>query len=63
MFEGVGGGKKVLKALGRIDLGVCYTRGARSRRSCGWWRSRGRWGGWGGMNRSSDMDGSRKIMR
>ena len=38
---GEGGGR----ALGRIDVGVCYTRGARSRRWCGWWRRRGRCGG------------------
>ena len=37
MFEGVGGGgggggaRGVFTALGRIDVGVCYTRGARSR--------------------------------
>ena len=51
MFEGVGGGrvgaKGFLTALGRIDVGVCYTRGARSRRWCGWWGRRGRWGGGG----------------
>ena len=29
---GSGGGG----ALSRIDVGVCYTRGARSRRWCGW---------------------------
>ena len=39
MFEEVGGlGRKgFLTALGRIDVGICYTRGARSRRWCGWW--------------------------
>ena len=38
------------RALGRIDVGVCYTRGARSRRWCGWWGRRGRWGlGWVGI--------------
>ena len=31
--ECAGGGR----ALGRIYVGVCYTRGARSRRWCGWW--------------------------
>ena len=34
MFEGVGGGWRgggVPTALGRIDVGACYTRGARSR--------------------------------
>ena len=45
MFEGVGGG--VPTALGRIDVGACYTRGARSRR---WWG----WGG-GGVNWSYGM--------
>ena len=46
MFEGVGGGgTRVLTALGRIDVGVCYTRGARSRRWCGWWGRRGVGGG------------------
>ena len=42
--EGGGGGR----ALGRIDVGVCYTRGARFRRWCGWWGRRGRWGREGG---------------
>ena len=37
--KGWGAGAKG-RALGRIDVGVCYTRGARSRRWCGWW-----WGG------------------
>ena len=40
MFAGVGGEggtKGFLTALGRIYVGVCYTRGARSRRWCGWW--------------------------
>ena len=40
MFEGVGGvgwrEQKGFNTLGRIDVGVCYTRGARSRR----WRGR-----------------------
>ena len=31
-------------ALGRIVVGICYTRGARSRPWCGWWGRRGRWG-------------------
>ena len=39
MFEGVGVGVGVgegfPRALCRIDVGVCYTRGARSRRWCG----------------------------
>ena len=30
-------------ALGRIDVGVYYTRCARSRRWCGWWERRGRY--------------------
>ena len=41
----MGGGKGFLTALGRIDVGVCYTRRARSRRWCRWWGKRGRWGG------------------
>ena len=41
MFEGVRGepgvgANRYLPALGGIDVGVCYTRGARPRRSCGW---------------------------
>ena len=46
MFEsgvvavGEGGGGEM--TLGRIYVGVCYTRVARSRRSCGWWGRRGR---------------------
>ena len=48
MFAGVEGwGEGGLTALGRIDVGVCHTRGARSRRSCGLWGRRGRWGGGG----------------
>ena len=36
--------------LGRIDVGVCYARGARSRRWCGWRGRKGRWGrGWVGI--------------
>ena len=35
---GGGGGR----ALGRIYVAVCNTRGARSRRWCGWWGRRGR---------------------
>ena len=58
--EGGGGAKGFLKtSSGRIDVGVCYTRGATSRRWCGWWERRGRWGG--GVNCSRGMDGSRKI--
>ena len=30
--------------LVRTDVGVCYTRGARSPRWGGWWGRRGRWG-------------------
>ena len=46
MFEGGGGlgGEEFPTGLGRVDVGVCYTRGARSRRWCGWWGRRGRWG-------------------
>ena len=64
MFEGKGRGFPT--ALGRIDvyqLEACYTRGARSRRWCGWWGRRERWGRGGGGNCRSGMDGSRKIMR
>ena len=32
------------RALGGIDVGVCYTRGARSRPWCGWLGRRGRCG-------------------
>ena len=42
------GGKGFPTALGRIDVGACYTRSARSRRWCGWWGRRGRRGGRGG---------------
>ena len=38
-----------------IYVGACYTRGARSMRSCGWWGRRGCWRG--GMNESYVMDG------
>ena len=42
---GVGGGEcGGGRALGRIDVRVCYTPGARSRRWCGWWEKTGRWG-------------------
>ena len=42
-----GGTERVFQptSSGRIDVGVCYTRGTRSRRWCGWWGRRGRWGG------------------
>ena len=61
MFVEGGGG--LLTSLGRIDVGVCYTRGARSRRWRGWWGRRGRWGrGWVG-NCNSGMDGSKTITR
>ena len=52
MFEGVVGragnwGERFEPTLGRIDVGVCYTRGARSRQWCGWWGRRRRLGqGW-----------------
>ena len=48
-----GGGR----ALGRIDVGVCDTRGARSRRWCGWWVEGGGvgdGGGWELQQRHSD---------
>ena len=41
----VGGGKGFLTGLSRIYVGACCTRSARSRRSRGWWRGRGRQGG------------------
>ena len=56
--RGRGGG-----ALGRIDVGVCYTRGARSRRWCGWWGKVGALGTEVGGNCSSGMDGSETITR
>ena len=42
----MGGDKRAFctTSLGRIDVGVCYTRGARSRRWCAWWGRRGRGG-------------------
>ena len=43
MAGGAGGGGG--GALSRIDVGVCYTRGARSRRWCRWWEKRGGVGG------------------
>ena len=49
-----GGGEGILTAMGRIYVGVCYTRGARSRRWCGWRGRRGRWK-WGGMNWSGGI--------
>ena len=36
------------RALGRIDVGIGYTRGARSRRWCGWWGEGGGVGDGGG---------------
>ena len=36
------------RASGRIGGGVCYTRGARSRRWCGWWVKGGGVGDGGG---------------
>ena len=59
MFEGVGGGEfptTLCRIVYSLDVGVCYTRGARSRRWCGWWGRRGRWGG---TNRSYSMDGKK----
>ena len=43
--EGAGGGGE--STLGRIDVGVCITYGAKSRPCCGWWGWSGRWGGAG----------------
>ena len=59
-----GGGERVFQttSLGRIDVGVCYTRGARSRRWCVWWGRRERFLLWGGGDGSSGMGGSRQIM-
>ena len=42
-----GDGGEWESASGRIDVGVCFTRGARSSRWYGWWRGRGRLGWWG----------------
>ena len=56
---GGGGAGRAGRALGRIDVGICYTRGAGSRRSCGWWERRGRWRGGGGINESYVMDGQK----
>ena len=48
----------------RIDVGVCCTRGARSRRWCRWCGGMGRWRGAGGRGELKQrMDGSRKTMR
>ena len=50
-------------ALGRIDVGVCYTRGARSRRWCGLWRRRGRFGGlFPGQCPRRFIDSDREVM-
>ena len=55
-FEQEGAGKNggsgeeggaFLTGLCRIYVGARYSRGARSRRSCGWWGRRGRLGGGG----------------
>ena len=61
MFEGVGGGG-FPTALCRTDVGVCYTRGARSRRWCWWWGMRGR-GEVGGGRIGAKAWMARKIMR
>ena len=70
MFEGVKvgwvGGKVMglgWGALGHIDVGVCYTRGAGSRLWRRWWGRGGRWGRGGGGTCSSGMHGSEKKMR
>ena len=61
--EGSGGGRRVSTGLCCIYVRACCTRGARSRRSCGWWGRRGRWERGGVGNCSSGMDGSETIMR
>ena len=43
----------------RIYVRACYTRGARSRRSCGWWGRRGVEEGGGGVNESNAMNGKK----
>ena len=48
-WGGLGGERGFPTALGRTDVGACYTRGARSRRWCRWWRRRGRWRGGEGI--------------
>ena len=60
---GGGGRGRGGRALGRIDVGVGYTRGARSRRWCGWWVKEGALGTGVGGNCSSGMDGSETITR
>ena len=60
---GGGGPGRGGRALGRIDVGVCYTRGARSRRWWGWWVKEGALGTGVGGNCSSGMDGSETIAR
>ena len=52
-----GGAKRFSTGLCRIDVGACYTRGARSRR----WGRRGGLGGGGSSRATSWM--ARKIMR
>ena len=61
MAEGVRG--RGGRALGRIDVGVGYTRGARSRGWCGWWVKEGASGTGVGGNCSSGMDGSETMTR
>ena len=56
----MGGGKR---ALVRIDVVVCYTRGAGSRRWCGCWRDGGGVEIGGRGNCSSGMDDSKTIIR
>ena len=58
-----GGGRRGGRALGRIDVGVGYTRGGRSRRWCGWWVREGTLGTRVGGDCSSGMDGSETITR
>ena len=40
-------GKSYTPAVRMKICRACYTRGARSTRSCGWWGKRGRWRGGG----------------
>ena len=43
------GGRGVCEGLRSIDVGVCYTRGAKSRRWCGWWDEGAMRAGGGGI--------------
>ena len=48
VWAGRGKGRGGLTGFGRIHVADSYTRGARSRRSCGLWGRRGRWERGGG---------------